>query len=106
MNAERLAAALALAAACIGAAVAQAPAAPAFERAMADYDAQRFAAAFEALSPLADAGHREAARIALLMTAHGPRLYGRRFEVDGARRARWLEAATAEPRVATLPAPQ
>ena len=43
-------------------------------RAMAEYEQQRFATAFDALTGLADAGHRDAARIALLMVAHGPRL--------------------------------
>ena len=71
-----------------------AAAAPVFERAMADYEQQRFASAFDALASLADAGHRDAARIALLMFAHGPRLYGQRFDAEAARRARWVDAAT------------
>lgn len=75
--------------------------APTFERAMADYEQQRFAPAFDALAGLADAGHRDAARIALLMLAHGPRLYGQRFEADPARRVRWVDAATSLPLVAT-----
>jgi hypothetical protein len=90
MNAERrcwLAGALL---AGIGAARAQDGA---FERAMQDYEHARHAQAFDALARLADAGHAEAARIALLMASHGPRLYGRRFDVDGARRERWLDAA-------------
>jgi len=75
--------------------------APTFERAMADYEQQRSAPAFEALAGLADAGHRDAARVALLMLAHGPRLYGQRFEADPARRVRWVDAATGLPLVAT-----
>ena len=78
-------------------------AAPGFERAIAEYEVQRFPAAFDVLARLADAGHPEAARIALMMHAHGPRLYGRRFEVDATRRARWLDAAAPQPRLATLP---
>jgi hypothetical protein len=66
----------------------------AFSCAMDQFGSMRFAAAFEALAPLADAGHAEAARIALLMRAHGPRLFGQRFEVDAPRRERWLDAAS------------
>lgn len=64
-----------------------------FERAMQEYELARHARAFDAFARLADAGHAGAARIALLMVSHGPRLYGRRFEVDAARRERWLDAA-------------
>lgn len=65
----------------------------AFARAMADYERQRFSAAFQALWLLADQGHPEAARIALLMAAHGPRLYGQRFAIGEVQRDRWLAAA-------------
>jgi len=64
-----------------------------FERAMDEYEAQRFEAAFDGFARLADTGHREAARIALMMRAHGSRLYGRSFQVDPARRQRWIDAA-------------
>lgn len=64
-----------------------------FEAAMRDYDAQRFGKAFDTLALLADSGHAEAARIALLMSAQGPRLYGRRFELHPQRRERWLDVA-------------
>jgi hypothetical protein len=64
-----------------------------FEAAMRDYEAQRFGRAFDTLALLADSGHAEAARIALLMSAQGPRLYGRRFELHPQRRERWLEVA-------------
>jgi len=64
-----------------------------FERAMLDYEQARHAQAFDALARLADGGHADAARIALLMVSHGPRLYGRRFEIDRVRRERWLDAA-------------
>lgn len=106
MSAERvvgLALALALVASALSPARAQpvATTAPTFDRAMADYELQRCAPAFEALADLADAGHRDAARIALLMLAHGPRLYGQRFEADPARRVRWVDAATSLPLVAT-----
>ena len=92
----RAALAFALAAGACGVVHAQpvAATAPVFERAMVDYEQQRFASAFDALASLADAGHRDAARIALLMFAHGPRLYGQRFDAEAARRARWVDAAT------------
>jgi hypothetical protein len=62
---------------------------------LADYELQRFAAAFAALSRLADGGHEEAARVAALMTAHGPRLYGQTFFVERVRLANWLDLASA-----------
>lgn len=65
-----------------------------FSAAMLDYEQHRHQRAFDALARLADGGHAEAARIALLMVAQGPRLYGRRFEIDAVRRERWLDAAT------------
>lgn len=65
----------------------------AFARAMADYERQHFAAAYQAFWLLADQGHPEAARIALLMSAHGPRLYGQRFAIGEVQRDRWLAAA-------------
>ena len=76
-----------------------------FERAIAEYEVQRFGTAFDMLARLADAGHREAARVAVLMHAHGPRLYGQRFEVDAARRARWVDTALIELNLAALPRP-
>jgi len=78
-----------------GAAQAQTSALPLtpFERAMADYERQHFAAAYQALWVLADTGHPEAARIALLMATHGQRLYGTRFALGEVQRERWLAAA-------------
>ncbi|MDH4287872.1 MAG: hypothetical protein OEV65_03920 [Aquincola sp.] len=73
-----------------------------FDRAMDDYVAQRFDAAFDGFAQLADSGHCEAARIALLMRAHGARLYGRSFRVDAARRQRWVDAAAPAAATASL----
>jgi len=90
MNAERralLAAALVVVCAPVGADDAD------YARAMQDYEQGRHAQAFDALARLADAGHAEAARVALLMSTHGRRLYGHAFDVDAARRLRWLDAA-------------
>lgn len=67
-----------------------------FERAIGDYERQHFDAAFQGLSVLADQGHAEAARIALLMSAHGPRLYGLRLAVGEAQRERWLQVALSQ----------
>lgn len=64
-----------------------------FESAMAEYERHHFGSAFQALSLLADQGHADAARIALLMCAHGPRLYGQRFSVGEVQRERWLTVA-------------
>lgn len=109
MSADRLLFALALASAFLTRALAGEPApAPAegsFARAIAEYEVQRFPAAFEALARLADSGHPEAARIALLMHAHGPRLFGQRFEVDATRRSRWVDAALIEFKLAASPRP-
>ena len=65
----------------------------AFALAMADYQRQHYAAAYQALWRLADQGHGEAARIALPMAVHGPRLYGMQFAIGPVQRARWLAAA-------------
>ena len=69
----------------------------AFEHAMQAYELQHFDDAFGALARLADDGHADAARIALLMAAHGPRLFKQRFELTTARRDRWLDSATRAP---------
>jgi hypothetical protein len=65
-----------------------------FDAALQAYEQQRYDVAFDALARLADDGHPDAARIALLMAAHGPRLFMQRFELTAARRDRWLDAAT------------
>jgi hypothetical protein len=77
----------------VPAAHAQAP--TAFDGAMDAYAHQRFRDAFDGLSRLADSGHADAARIALLMVAHGPRLFSQRFDITTARRQQWLDLASA-----------
>lgn len=59
------------------------------EQARADYDAGRYRQAFDAFSRLADRGDAEAARIAVLMARHGPRLYGDDFTVSAEQATRW-----------------
>ena len=78
------------------AALAAAPAAAAddgFAAAMGAYDEGRHALAYDRLVALADAGHPEAARIALLMLRYGPRLYGVRLAATPTQVDRWLAAA-------------
>jgi hypothetical protein len=75
--------------------VAQAQAPSAFDGAMQAYSMQHFRQAFDGLAPLADGGNADAARIALLMVAHGTRLFGQRFDIAAQRRARWLDIASA-----------
>jgi hypothetical protein len=65
----------------------------AFDRALAHFGRGRWSSAFEELVPLADAGSGAAARIALLVTTQGPRLFGQTFQVSPAQRERWQEAA-------------
>jgi hypothetical protein len=77
--------------------VGEATAAPApspFDTAIEHFAHGRWADAYEELATLADAGHREAARIALLMATRGPRLFGRGFAASPRRRERWQEAAS------------
>ena len=63
-------------------------------RALAHLEDREWSRAFEALVPLADAGECEAARLALLMRAHGSRLFGHAFPVSPAQRARWVELSS------------
>lgn len=60
-----------------------------FEQAHAHYEAGHWAAAYAAFATLADAGHREAARIALQMRLFGPRLYGQAFMAGPHQLQRW-----------------
>lgn len=63
----------------------------AFTQAMAHYEQSHWPQAFEALSALADQGHGEAQRIALLMWRHGPQLYGLRLQASAEQRQRWAQ---------------
>ncbi len=65
----------------------------AFDSAMADYAHGHFAAAHAAFWQLADQGNADAARIALLMSAYGQRMYGMRFPIGDVQRERWLANA-------------
>jgi len=50
--------------------------------------------AFEQLVPLADQGHPEAARIALIMHQRGARLFGGSFPASATQRSHWLTVST------------
>ena len=52
-----------------------------------------WAAAFHELKRMADAGHPQAARIALMMNAHGPRLFGGSFLITPVQRRCWRTSA-------------
>lgn len=69
----------------------------AYESALAEYERGHFAAAHAAFWRLADQGNADAARIALLMSTYGRRLYGIRLAIGDVQRERWL--ANALPRV-------
>ncbi len=66
----------------------------AFDRAIEHFAHGCWPKAFEALAPLADAGDREAARIAMLMTTRGPRLFGQAFPASPSQRKRWQVVAS------------
>jgi hypothetical protein len=57
--------------------------------ALAEYEACHWATAYQTFAVLAEEGHRPAARIALLMAARGPALYGQSFAASAAQRQRW-----------------
>lgn len=50
--------------------------------------------AFEHLKTLADRGNRDASRIAFMLEAQGPRLFGKSFRVEPAQRERWSQVPT------------
>ena len=64
-----------------------------FDAAMLHLERCQWPQAFQRFAALADAGHDRAARIALLMQAHGTRLFGGRFSADASRRERWHDVA-------------
>lgn len=72
----------------------------AYAEAQAEYDVGHYAAAFDGFAALADAGHVDAARIALLMQRHGASLYGMRFAAGPKQLGRWAALAAPRPRAA------
>lgn len=63
-----------------------------FEIAQADYDTGHYGRAFAEFALLADDGHCEAARIALLMWRYGKPLYATEFQLPRERLDRWQRA--------------
>lgn len=82
-----------------GAASAQSSALPSlqdrFELAMQAYETQHFQSAYDQLVRLADEGHAEAARIALLMARYGRPLYGIECAASGTQRVAWTRTLVA-----------
>lgn len=64
-----------------------------FELAMSRYERCHWHQAFTLLAMLADEGHAQAARTALLMHSHGPTMFGFDFPAAPERRVRWLASA-------------
>lgn len=65
----------------------------AFNDAMAQYSDCRWADAYSRFAVLAEQGHAEAARIALLMLRHGPALYRHEWSGSPAQVTRWATLA-------------
>jgi hypothetical protein len=78
----------------IGVATPSTTAPSAFERAIDCFAHGHWSEAFETLAPLADEGDREAARIAMLMVAHGPRVFGQAFVATPSQRKRWHDVSS------------
>lgn len=67
-----------------------------FAAAMQLYHDGRYSAAYGHLAKLADGGHREAARIALLMVRFGPQLYSAQWSASRYQIALWAGLAGAK----------
>ena len=65
-----------------------------FGAAMQNYDDCRYAIAYVGLAGLADGGHAEAARIALLMVRYGPQLYGGQWSASSYQIENWMRLAS------------
>ena len=63
--------------------------AQAFARALSLFEAGEWGAAFAGLRPLADRGHPQAARLALLLARRGPVLFGGRYAATAHQRRHW-----------------
>lgn len=68
-----------------------------FEAAMQQYDDSHYGAAYEQFASLADQGHDEAARIALLMARFGPQLYGHQWPASAEQKAHWQQVVSRGP---------
>jgi hypothetical protein len=63
----------------------------AFDVALLAYERNQWPEAFSALVRLADRGHPEAARMALQMWRHGPKLYQTSFSASATQVERWTQ---------------
>ena len=63
-----------------------------FERALTLMQGGRWPEAFDALAALADEGHAQSARLALLFVQRGTRLFGGSFAASGMQREAWRHA--------------
>ncbi len=64
-----------------------------FEQAIALMQGGSWHDAFSALAELADEGHAQAARLALLFVHRGARLFGGCYHASGSQREAWLQAS-------------
>lgn len=67
-----------------------------FVVAMQIYNDCHYPIAYARLSGLADSGHAEAARIALLMVRYGPQLYGSEWSASPRQIDNWIRLASIE----------
>jgi hypothetical protein len=65
----------------------------AFEEAMTHYKQGKWSGAYGRFAALADHGHAEAARIALLMLRHGPQMYGSDWGASQPQINQWTKLA-------------
>jgi hypothetical protein len=68
-----------------------------FGAAMQNYDECHYSIAYDRLAVLADGGHAEAARIALLMVRYGPQLYGGQWSASPYQIEHWIRLASSKP---------
>ena len=68
-----------------------------FDAAMQSYDDCHYSIAYDRLAVLADGGHAEAARIALLMVRYGPQLYGGQWSASTYQIENWTRLASSKP---------
>lgn len=68
-----------------------------FLAAMRLYHDSHYGAAYQRLAELADGGHAESARIALLMRRFGPSLYRSHWSATALQVQRWLQLASRSP---------
>ena len=81
---------------CANASAADVASDAAFNNAMAHYRDGKLAGAYGRFAALADQGHPEAARIALVMLRHGAKLYGHDWGASQSQIDHWMKLALQE----------